>query len=933
MNIIDYCISTCRAQLPGETATDEAIDFVVNSVIQISQNNPLFDEKERQHLSAAILKKRLLEIYNVSTEEYKTLTKKDSRKPWLINYRAENPQRFEGGFWDRYKIYLETEKEFAPKVVNSIDRLTDDILDHLFNPLSRNVSIGKKGLVVGQVQSGKTANYTGLICKAADAGFNLIIVLAGSTNDLRSQTQTRLDEDFLGFDTQFERAEKDKGKIGVGMIPRMRKIDVVASSLTTSAQNGDFRRNSASGIAFNTNDTLLLVVKKNSSVLRRINEWLDAQGKISDKIEIKSLLVIDDEADQASVNTKKDELSAINKGIRSILKKFHRTAYVGYTATPFANIFINIDDEEDLFPKDFIINLPSPSNYIGPKLIFGIGSDDERVLPIVRQINDYSVFFPDSHKKDDPLPEDIPESLKKAIKSFIIACAIRCTRGQKNKHNSMLVHVARFVCWQQRITELVSSYFNSLKNSIKCNDEIAIDDMKAIFETDFTITTNKILKEFPGLDTRIQESTWNIVKGHLKYVVNKIQVKELNGSSKDSLQYYDNRKEGLYVIAVGGDKLSRGLTLEGLTTSYYLRASKLYDTLMQMGRWFGYRPGYVDVCRLYTSEELCSWFKHITLASEELREEFDALCASGGTPDDYGLKVRTDPGRLQITAVSKMRSVEKVKISWSGRIAQTYLLSINDEAIKNNIIITKKLLSVLNQYSMCGNDYCWRNIGADKVIDFIRKFIVAPSLKSVNMQLIAKYIQNLNDNYSELSSWSIVVKNVERADSKYPAKRYSLRDDVVVTCGLRTANEDNKVDYFIKNYNITSGPLDEFIDLSENDITKGLGLTKNIFQEKFNKEWKNNYPSTKVIRDYVRDAKNPLLLIYPLHPQGANIPNCPERQYTLDDNPFIGIAIVFPKSGHELESGVEFAVNSGLIKDFIDNESDFDNTNDNVYED
>lgn len=931
MNIIDSCISACRSLLPGDTTTDSSIDEVVNSIIGVFKISPAFSDEEKQKLNAKNLKRRLLELYNVSSDEYKTLTKKESRKPWLFDFRANNSSQFEHGFWERYKLYLETEKGFAPKVVKTIDKLTDDILDHLFNPMDRNISIGKKGLVVGQVQSGKTANYTGLICKAADAGFNLIIVLAGSTNDLRSQTQNRLDEDFLGFDTQFERAEKDKGRIGVGKIPNMQ--DVVASSLTTSAHKGDFTKSSAAGIAFNTNDTLLLVVKKNASILNRIKEWLASQEKVNDKIEMKSLLIIDDEADQASVNTKKNGQSTINEGIRSILKYFHRTAYVGYTATPFANIFINIDNEEDLFPKDFIINLPSPSNYIGPKLIFGIGSDDDKVLPIVRQINDYGLFFPDKHKKDDPLPTDIPASLKKAIKSFVIACAIRCTRDQINKHNSMLVHVARFVRWQTHISDLVSSYFEGLKNSIKCNDKKLLGELKDIFEYDFVQTTKQVLEEFPELDTRIKCTSWEEVYKHLKYVANKIQVKELNGSSQDALQYYDNKDNGLYVIAVGGDKLSRGLTLEGLTISYYLRASKLYDTLMQMGRWFGYRPGYADVCRLFTSDELCTWFKHITLASEELRGEFDALCASGGTPDDYGLKVRTDPGRLQITAVSKMRSVEKVQISWSGRIAQTYLLSLQRSSIKHNIEITKEFVGQLNGFSKVGNDYCWKNVDSEKVASYLNSFIVAASLKSVNMQLIANYIRNLNEQFGELSNWSVVIKNVDRPDPKFAVKEFSFRSDVNIKCGLRSAHEDNKCDYFIKNYNVTSGPFDEFLDLSREVVENGLILTRTIYKEKFNKDWTNNYPSTKVMRDNVRDAHNPLLLIYPLHPQGANIENCPDRGFTIEDDPFIGIAIVFPKSQHELESGVEFAINSGLIKDFIDSETEFENSNDNTYED
>ena len=370
-------------------------------------------------------------------------------------------------------------------------------------------------------------------------------------------------------------------------------------------------------------------------MLKRLYSWLKSQST-HDIIANKSLLLIDDEADNASINTSRDgdDPTAINKNICKIIKLFNRSAYVGYTATPFANIFIPLD-KDDLFPKDFIINLPAPDNYIGPEKVFGTSANpdgNEDLLPIVFPVTDSDTFVPAGHKRDDPKPtiDDIPESLKTAIKCFIITCAIRIARGQENKHNSMLIHVSRFQAWQNHLKIIIDRLFKYYKSEIEANDPTIMEEFRQIFEEDtpnyrsYCSITREIMNSpvLSRVDNRMRLHTWNEIKPLLYRAVQKIEVKSINGTSGDSLTYYENEKNGISVIAIGGDKLSRGLTLEGLSVSYFLRASKMYDTLMQMGRWFGYRPGYVDLCRLFTSNELNEWYRHITLASDELREEF-----------------------------------------------------------------------------------------------------------------------------------------------------------------------------------------------------------------------------------------------------------------------------------------------------------------------
>lgn len=449
-------INMCRVLIgPNAVVTDNQINDAIERVSLIFPN-----------MDVAQIKNELLSLYGVRIQDFQILEGNERRQPWLRDFKAERKSTWD--FWVRYKQYLSEQKGFAPLVIQKLDEMTDRILDNLFNPQSTNITIDKKGLVVGQVQSGKTANYTGLICKAADAGFNFIVVLAGILNNLRSQTQSRIDEGFLGFDTQYERAYNinNTTKIGVGLIPGF--DSAIANSYTTSLDYGDFNSRAANtaGFNFNAPQPIILVVKKNAAVLKRLNTWLKAQAG-GHKIANKSLLLIDDEADNASINTKKDkdlDPTAINKGIRTLIGQFNRSAYVGYTATPFANIFI-AQDESDLFPRDFIINLPAPTNYIGPEKVFGTSMDveeEEDLLPIVVPISDYLTFIPEAHKKNDPKPTfcDIPESLKTAIKSFILTCAIRLARGQENKHNSMLIHVSRYQLWQNEIKELVAQQFS-----------------------------------------------------------------------------------------------------------------------------------------------------------------------------------------------------------------------------------------------------------------------------------------------------------------------------------------------------------------------------------------------------------------------------------------------------------------------------------------
>jgi hypothetical protein len=922
--------AVCITCINSTNVTDEYLRNVVNQVTSM----PMYNGVDKY-----LLFEELSTMYSIRVEQYRILEDRERRTPWLREFKANHNQDY-WKFWNRYKIYLSTQKKFAPDIIQKTDELTDSILDGLFNPNQQDIVISKKGLVVGQVQSGKTANYVGLICKAADAGYNVIIVLAGIHNNLRSQTQTRIDEGFLGFDTgsNLNYEIRQTTRIGVGNIAGYN--DAIANSYTTSENEGDFnaRAANATGLNFDSPEPIILVVKKNASVLNRLHTWLSHRRNNQETITSKSLLIIDDEADNASINTRSENPTlnptTINRHIRNIIGLFNRSAYVGYTATPFANIFIEAQNNRDLFPRDFIINIPAPSNYIGPEKVFGISTsntEDKSVLPIVNTISDYHNFIPEGHKKDDDKPsfDSIPESLKTAVKCFIITCAIRRLRNQANKHNSMLIHVSRFQSWQNHIKELVDRLFSYYKQEIEANDSAVIDEFRKIFEENthnydsYTTVSSKILNSpNANIDNKIKVHSWEDVKEQLYSTVQKIEVKSINGSSGDVVDYQLNEANGISVIAIGGDKLSRGLTLEGLSVSYFLRASKMYDTLMQMGRWFGYRSGYIDLCRLFTSSELNEWFRHITIASEELRDEFDYLANSGGTPENYALKVRTHPGVLQITATNKMRNATQVQVSWSGRLVETYQLPMDKGLQNQNLVSTIDLFNKLGNPERKGSHYLWKDIPVNVICDYFSRFNLPQSLQKVNLSYINDFINDLVRN-GELTSWRVVLLSKEQS-----SKVYSFDNNINVGCWDRTRAEDiNDINtYFIRNNHILGKRQDEFIDLDDDLLSRAY---EDTIKEK--QYWTHDYPAPEIVRKRYRPKTNPLLIIYPLNPIFANvkdkngniIPNT--IVYNENDAPIISFAISFPSS--ETNRAVSYVVNS--VGDFRDIEDNFDDEDDN----
>jgi hypothetical protein len=488
--------------------------------------------------------------------------------------------------------------------------------------------------------------------------------------------------------------------------------------------------------------------------------------------------------------------------------------------------------------------------------------------------------------------------------------------------------------WQNHIKELVEQLFNYYKHEIEAGDPAIYEEFRKILEDDTanyksykTVTTEIQQSKFGDIDKNLTVHSWKEIKPLLFQAVQKVEVKSINGTSGDCLTYYEHEKNGISVIAIGGDKLSRGLTLEGLSVSYFLRASKMYDTLMQMGRWFGYRPGYVDLCRLFTSEELNEWFRHITIASEELRSDFDYLASINGTPEDYALKVRNSPGQLQITSISKMRYTKQIEVSWAGRLIETYQLPMDKGIKKKNLIATDSFISAFGTPEQKGNNYLWRNVSPDDICDYFSKFKVADSLKKVDLDLISNYIQELMKE-DELTSWRVALMN--KKDNAESAHTFS--NGLTVGCFDRNrADDTNWTTYYIRKNHIVGNQKDEFVDLDDDLLETALERTKQV-----KKNWEEkDYPAPEIIRQEFRPRTNPLLLIYPLNPECANVKDKQGNivagtvTYQKTDEPFIGFVISFP--GSEKQYAISYTVNQ--IAEFKDTEDLFDNENDNVYDD
>lgn len=763
---------------------------------------------------------------------------------WYTNLQAQ--ESYEEYYWPRYKAHLES-KTFSPAGIKTLENKTlPKLMSYIGNP-NEDSPFSIRGLVVGDVQSGKTSNYLGLISKAADAGYKVIFLLTGTIESLRRQTQKRVEEGFIGYDSV------NAEDVGVG------RGSCTPKAFTS--RNNDFTGNNDQNTTYRINENvpepMIFVIKKNVSVLKKLYASLKNINTSSSVSQITApMIMIDDEADNASINTnKKDEdPTKINNYIRKILKLFARNTYVGFTATPFANVFINYDTQDemlsdDLFPRHFIYSLESPSNYCGAQKYFFEDNTN------VRFIKDYNEkLFPLRHKKEWDGDKLFP-SFYHSINVFLLANAIRDIREiEKNTHRSMLINMSRFTDVQFVIKEIVENYFAEMKRAIKQNCRCKKENymrnpfIRALYES--------FESEYANNNWFGKSATWEQVFERIYDSIKDIQIAVVNSSkNSNKLDYSKYEKDGLRVIAIGGLALSRGLTLEGLCVSYFYRNTATFDVLMQMGRWFGYRDDYGDLCKIYLTEFSYKYYREISQSIEQLKKDIRTMGAQGKRPEDYGIRVRNNSSEMGITAANKMRNT-KAKIdrkSFYGNVFETPYLHRSLSAIFQNIDHTSDFLKELTiEQKDAGIKHPYfRDIPSQKVCELLQTLNIHEANENFDTKQICNFIsQHLDMNFDVLvmggAAENAPILGFEPVFSDTCVKR---RFDIV--------NRDEYLEQQIIRMNGVRahlwGPRDTANGLNESERKKVESL------------------SSVKAQDYMVEGRNALFIIYFIQPSNEDL--------------------------------------------------------------
>lgn len=831
-------------------------------------------------------------IFLIKTDEELIAISDDNVQRWLDSERDS----IKWTHWNAYTNMLKKQGRPEDTIISN-EEVIDAVLDLSGDP-STPGNWSRRGLVMGNVQSGKTQNYIGLINKAIDCGYKTIILLGGHLNDLRKQTQERVDEGVLGRESKhLINAKKGPTKpIGVGEF----QINTINSGTTTM---GDFTKDFANKLGFSLegSDPVIFTIKKHSGMMKRLFEWVRDHHFLdvdNNKLLNGPLLLIDDEADYATINTKhhREEITSTNSGIRNILSLFTKSTYVGYTATPFANIFIDPDDntysdKDDLFPTDFMVKIPAPNNYMGQNYYFIDQTD-----ALIHLEHDNPLY---ELKSKDEITF-IPESLKSAVRAFVIVCSVRAFRGQGKSHNSMLVNVSHLKVHQDKLELLIDEYFNELKAAFGAYSGLGFLQARK----------NKLLKELEDTFYEVFDIKQNYsnVFSEMTAAFNKIKVWAINqskGKNEKVLDYSSNKDNGLNVIVIGGHKLSRGLTLEGLSISYFARNSKAYDTLMQMCRWFGYRPRYDDLCKVYMSEESESWYCFIANAIDELYRELHIMKERGLKPKDFGLKVREHPGAMIVTAKNKIGaaiSETRLQDLW-GQVLRRFRFSVDKLNNERALIYTENFWKKLYNQKSKGKNSIEKDADSGSII-----------LKNVDYDDVIKFIIDMNLPEDEIGNKALIHQLSEmNSDKSFPKFRVALFNQKATR---KTKWEDEfdhpqSKDFINKKYAFAGEYLtllkrELFSDgryLSKPSVNLGNSDDEKIFLNDAEKEIVANKFKDKnkkaVSYDYIASKQRdyPTLIIY-LFAVAAK--DKKSKSYILPHglNPTVGFTIAIPRPEH-----------------------------------
>ncbi len=688
--------------------------------------------EERVHAAANRISKRADEVQSAQSPRSVVAGNIES---WYPGSRKEDPN------WSALVEILKADN-WDESSLASLSDASDKVIANLPNPHG----VGDyhcHGLVLGYVQSGKTTNFTAVIAKAADAGYRLFVVLSGIHDALRQQTQDRLNSQLWHPHPE-----------------RWNRLTNEADF--TGSDNVD-------ALLANQSQRVLIVVKKNGARLRRLRDWL--RGARPDLLASCPILIIDDEADQASVNTAKVDRqpTTINRILREIIWEAPKAAYVGYTATPFANVLIDPQDYKDLYPRDFIIDLPRPQFYIGPEAIFGrdpLVFDPERIEDdghdFVRSVPDDELLQlrPKGASTRHEFELEISASLDSALRYFLLSTAARRVRGKGNPHATALVHTSQHTDVHRGTAEAIDRHLGFLTKRIANRDQGLLEELERMW----TDECDRVRAE----DFDLERVQWADVVAVLPSVAERAEVLTDNSKTpKDERLNFDDANPRV-IVAVGGNTLSRGLTLEGLSVSFFVRTASAYDTLLQMGRWFGYRNGYADLTRIWLTDEMREWFHHLATVEQEIRFDIERFETEHIRPDELGVRIRTHP-KLAVTAASKMRHSRTADASYSGRRLQTILFNHRDRGwLEHNIHAAQRLLAVtssITQRQIRPGIEVIGPVDSGHVIDFLGDYQFHENSRDLNGRLISEYVRKRRSD-GELRDFNIAI--MSRRDATGP---------------------------------------------------------------------------------------------------------------------------------------------------------------------
>ena len=649
-------------------------------------------------------------------------------------YRGPRPTDLH---WPAVREYLLKEKGWAEADVQGIDEASDEVVSMLGDPAQDQFSC--RGLVVGHVQSGKTANMTAVAAKALDAGYDTVIVLAGLTNKLRYQTQLRLFDDLVSRN------------------PMNWQV------LTPNEVDRDFRAPPQGGFLSHVDKAQLAVIKKNVSPLGELKAALERTlPAVRRQLRI---LVIDDECDQASINSARRELdmTAINHRIRELLSLLPMVTYVGYTATPFANVLISpyrVEGQEldDLYPRDFITSLPPPASYFGTERLFGLPPADpddvqqeEEGLDMIRDVPEEEEALLQPRSRDDraSFQPVMTTSLEDATLYFLASSAARRARGDGEKHMTMLVHTSAYQVAHERVATLIHGWVEVNQRKISDRDSTLGRRVRDLWVSEQA--------RVPANVTEAPAVSVDQVFEHLPTVLHAVKFPVENGASDDRVDYTGQPKT---YIVVGGSILARGLTLEGLTVSYFLRTANQYDTLLQMGRWFGYRPRYEDLPRIWMPEEMRLRFRALAGVEQEIREEIEQYRRQNLTPMDIAVKVRAIPG-MAVTGANRMRAARRCAVSYWGTHRQTFRFDHRDDGLlRRNWAAGAELVSRADALGLrvsvaeAGGRKLWRKVPLSSIGRFLETYSVHETHADLSRDMLLPF---LAQDDVRLKSWNVGI--------------------------------------------------------------------------------------------------------------------------------------------------------------------------------